>query len=618
MTDSIRFNFKPTDITKISFREFRKRYGDVITAGDVHDDYKLLLIKGLMVHSDVRNGNGMGFKEEDLKEVLEQGLFQPPRFGIMDYEHNFVVHGIWFNAKEVEDEGTMAIETEGVFFAWLYPSMAEEILGRYQMGKLYFSMAAIPSYIECSKCGHTIEWPLPFDRELAEKKMCKHMKKVLLDRDLESEDAIMYLRKPLFVANSIVRNPADEDAEAVDAPQVTNANIDIEANRFQERSYQDVRPYVFVTAEKVQEIINLHQSHMGEEVNDMGKDMENEDVVISAKLKVLRSNSGYLKKLPIEADARWSFTAKDGNAIIDKGGMALFKKVHLAMDADGDPDLKGTYHFPVAKLSGGRMKIFRRGVIAAKVRAAQWKYDEVVKFASSLLEYIDKKLEKAGIEVVPVEEIEAELIKFWEENQGGDIMETNEKEQIKSEVEETKDEKDAVVEEEIKKDPEVKETEAQEEVKEEVKTEEEVTFEEEKTEEKTDEVEAKDVEEEPTNVEKTEKSEADKIKELYAMLWAEKLNNKFGIEVTAEEKALLANFTEEQFNLLMSMIQRIVDSYVNSEVEANEVNETEKKEKETASKIIENVTGNVPDDEEDIPLKEQMERFKEQVLKMKP
>lgn len=61
-----------------------------------------------------------------------------------------------------------------------------------------------------------------------------------------------------------------------------------------------------------------------------------------------------------DENAKWSFSADDGNAILDKGGWALYKQVHLVTDtSDGaTPENKGAYTYPVAKLVDGKPTYF--------------------------------------------------------------------------------------------------------------------------------------------------------------------------------------------------------------------------------------------------------------------
>ena len=70
--------------------------------------------------------------------------------------------------------------------------------------------------------------------------------------------------------------------------------------------------------------------------------------------------------LPVNSnlDASWSFSAADGNAIIDKGGWALYKKAHVWFDPD-NTEVKSGYKFPIAKLVDGQLKVFWHAVSAA-------------------------------------------------------------------------------------------------------------------------------------------------------------------------------------------------------------------------------------------------------------
>ncbi|RLG48623.1 MAG: hypothetical protein DRN90_03315 [Thermoproteota archaeon] len=129
--------------------------------------------------------------------------------------------------------------------------------------------------------------------------------------------------------------------------------------------------------------------------------------------KALRSHLDYLKRLPVDWTSSWSFTANDSNKLAEKS-WETFTKVHLAVDPSQDEKNKGAWHFPVAKLKDGKVTLFYRGVVAAKVRAAQNGHPEVYKLASELLDYLQKKREKMG-ESFHVENDEARLLEAKEE-----------------------------------------------------------------------------------------------------------------------------------------------------------------------------------------------------------
>lgn len=61
-----------------------------------------------------------------------------------------------------------------------------------------------------------------------------------------------------------------------------------------------------------------------------------------------------------DENAKWSFSAADGNTILDKGGWSLYKQCHLVVDtSDGaTPENKAAYTYPVAKLVDGKPTYF--------------------------------------------------------------------------------------------------------------------------------------------------------------------------------------------------------------------------------------------------------------------
>ena len=89
-------------------------------------------------------------------------------------------------------------------------------------------------------------------------------------------------------------------------------------------------------------------------------------------------------------EGAWSFSAADGNALLGDNDWAGYGKWFLAVDGEADPETKEHFKYPFGKAG----KIYRRGVIAAKSRAAQQNLTAVAEAADSLLEAIDKKLGK--------------------------------------------------------------------------------------------------------------------------------------------------------------------------------------------------------------------------------
>lgn len=91
----------------------------------------------------------------------------------------------------------------------------------------------------------------------------------------------------------------------------------------------------------------------------------------------------------IDAESDWSFSADDGNAILgDPADWAAYRKWFLATDTDQEEETKAFYKYPFGKEG----KVYRKGVIAAKSRAAAEGDDSVSSAADTLLKKIDEKL----------------------------------------------------------------------------------------------------------------------------------------------------------------------------------------------------------------------------------
>lgn len=62
-------------------------------------------------------------------------------------------------------------------------------------------------------------------------------------------------------------------------------------------------------------------------------------------------------------------SADEENAFIERHGMKEYRKWHLGIDHEQNPDTKGAYSFPY----GDFRKAHRCGIIAAETRAGQYK-----------------------------------------------------------------------------------------------------------------------------------------------------------------------------------------------------------------------------------------------------
>ena len=87
-------------------------------------------------------------------------------------------------------------------------------------------------------------------------------------------------------------------------------------------------------------------------------------------------------------DSDWSKaqpSAKEESRFLEDHDWDDYGKWYLARDTEDDKDTKGGHNFPY----GDFKKVHRKGLIAAKQRAAQNDYADIEKAADELLEMID-------------------------------------------------------------------------------------------------------------------------------------------------------------------------------------------------------------------------------------
>jgi hypothetical protein len=153
-----------------------------------------------------------------------------------------------------------------------------------------------------------------------------------------------------------------------------------------EKSQQDFVPSVFVAPEDGMNTLTL---------NATPTKSTNDAVNVEARaIQVNKVGVAHAKSLisagKIDAESDWSFEAADGNKILDSGGFEEYQKWFLAIDTSANEETKERFKFPYGKEG----KVFRRGVIAAKQRAAQQGYTAIAEVADELLTMIDEKIGK--------------------------------------------------------------------------------------------------------------------------------------------------------------------------------------------------------------------------------
>jgi hypothetical protein len=100
------------------------------------------------------NRNNRGFTLADLEECIRNGMWQAPFFGAIDYNHDFELYGVWYDAELKFDPKANAygILAKGSFFSWRYTTLADKLLSiQARQGWIDVSMACMPKFYEPAK-----------------------------------------------------------------------------------------------------------------------------------------------------------------------------------------------------------------------------------------------------------------------------------------------------------------------------------------------------------------------------------------------------------------------------------------------------------------------------------
>jgi hypothetical protein len=122
---------------------------------------RMLQLSGWIVYADEINKNYRMFTPGDLEESVANGMFKAPFFGMIDYNHDFSLYGVWYDAKYAFDEvaGKWGIYAEGVMFAWRYTELADKMLAmQARQGHIDLSMACLAEYYESARSPEGIDY----------------------------------------------------------------------------------------------------------------------------------------------------------------------------------------------------------------------------------------------------------------------------------------------------------------------------------------------------------------------------------------------------------------------------------------------------------------------------
>lgn len=260
---------------------------------------RMLKVTAWIAHAGDANRNGDAFLAEDLKEVAEDGLFLPPYMGMIDFNHDFLPYGAWFDARYewdpvAEEYGILA---EGAIFAWRFTEMADKILAEQaRNGSVAVSMACIATSIE-TRVGesglteYVLRKPVFLTASMLDVPPADPNARAVGDEfeDSTSVDRIMDL-------NQALQNMTITDAEAVYAKLREAFNSKAHQNTQQEDE-MDVEQIVAQITEALGEKAGEIVSELREAVADAAKvpGLESRVAELEASLEEANSNAESLQ-----------------------------------------------------------------------------------------------------------------------------------------------------------------------------------------------------------------------------------------------------------------------------------------------------------------------------------
>lgn len=137
---------EPTDEDYEALKQANKSIMDTADGPiDTNGKPRMLFITAWMAHEG-RNLNGDAFVKEELKRIVVDGLFAPPYAGMIDYDHDFTPRGYWYKTSFAYNDMSQkwGILAHGAVWAWRFPELADELLGRMKLeGKIDVSMSTL-------------------------------------------------------------------------------------------------------------------------------------------------------------------------------------------------------------------------------------------------------------------------------------------------------------------------------------------------------------------------------------------------------------------------------------------------------------------------------------------
>lgn len=118
-----------------------------------------------------------------------------------------------------------------------------------------------------------------------------------------------------------------------------------------------------------------------------------------SRFKLNKASEEYSEKLIahgwVDSSDQWSFSSSNGNIILRSGGWDLYSKCHLGVNSEAPEETRERFGYPVAKVQGDHVVLYKRALDAIRQRGRQEHEKEIFDAAGELLERVDKKKREA-------------------------------------------------------------------------------------------------------------------------------------------------------------------------------------------------------------------------------
>lgn len=268
--------------TKPTLSEKAEEFISAIVKTKNDDD--LLWFSGRYCTADVRNGNGDGFRLDDLKKMYEYAIFKPVNWiHSEDEKIGFIV-----DSQLKEEDVETYVEITGVIWCSTAHDMgyADKILEYFDKGQLGLSMETMGEKVLCSTCEK--EFPIHSgNMEDPYGHYCEHLKARKVN------GTTRWILEPEFSGVGIIpargrHKPADKEAWVREI-----ASLDEEEIRKEETSMPEKNTDVMYTKSQVDELVTSKEDAVRKEYASLEENLDSvkaEKDTLETKIVELQSD----------------------------------------------------------------------------------------------------------------------------------------------------------------------------------------------------------------------------------------------------------------------------------------------------------------------------------------